>query len=188
MKASNDPFFNAARNAAATRTYRLAVRLGLSREDREDLEQDLIVDMLEHSGKFDPSRSSAATFTGVLSQHRAAELLINRSADRCRLEFGLGAPASNDPEFGPRLDMDSINLTPVWADDADLFEHSNTLHDLEMAIAHMTEDQADLMQLLGVHQDIPSAVKASGMSSATFYRRLDDLKMHLRMFGFKSSA
>lgn len=45
-----------------------------------------------------------------------------------------------------------------------------------------------MFALLEVHQSLPTACKASGVSTATFYRRVADLQMHLRMFGFKSAA
>ena len=52
----------------------------------------------------------------------------------------------------------------------------------------MNDEQVDLFQLLTAHQDLPSAAMASGLSSATFYRRVADLQMHLRMFGIKTAA
>jgi len=52
----------------------------------------------------------------------------------------------------------------------------------------MSDEQRSLFDLLAAHQDVPAAAKASGMSSATFYRRVDDLRMHLRMFGIRPAA
>lgn len=68
-------YLDAALSAAATRTYRLAARLGLPSADREDLQQELLLDLLERAPGFDPQRACANTFTGVVSQHRAVELL-----------------------------------------------------------------------------------------------------------------
>jgi DNA-directed RNA polymerase specialized sigma24 family protein len=188
MKATNDPFFDAVMNAAATRTYRMATRFGLSAADREDILQELVLDMLERAGQFDPTKGSAGTFTGMVSQHRATELLDSLIKDRQRLCFGYGLQASNDPEFEEVVTYDSDNVVPIWGADLDLFADSDVLHDLETALAYMTDEQAALFQLLEAHQDLPSAAKACGMSSATFYRRVADLQMHLRMFGFKSAA
>ena len=36
--------------------------------------------------------------------------------------------------------------------------------------------------------ELPDACKVSGVSCATFYRRVADLQLHLRMFGFRSAA
>jgi len=76
----------------------------------------------------------------------------------------------------------------MWADDRDLFADSMALRDLETAVAFMNNDQIALFDVLKATEDLPSACKSSGMSSATFYRRVQDLQMHLRMFGFRSAA
>ena len=52
----------------------------------------------------------------------------------------------------------------------------------------MSEEQASLFRLLALHQELPAAAKASGLPSATFYRRVADLQMHLRMFGIRPAA
>jgi len=188
MKASNDPFFQAVQNAAATRAHRLAARLGLSAEDRQDVQQELVVSMLERADQFDPTRGSAGTFTGVVSEHRATELMDRLIKDRMRLVFGFGAPASNESEFQPGPDEQIENVIPMWADDSDLFSDTDDLRDLETALAYMNDEQVELFQLLSAHQDLPSACKASGISTATFYRRVSELQLHLRMFGFRTAA
>ena len=147
------------------------------------MQQELIVDMLERASQYDPSRGSAGTFTGLVSEHRAAELMDRLIKDRSRTVLGYGDVASNDDEFDAGHGSQAENAVPMWADDQDLFGDSETLLDLQTAMAHMDEAQTLLFQLLCDHQDLPSAAKASGMSSATFYRRVTDLQMHLRMFG-----
>lgn len=188
MKATNDPFFDAVMNAAATRTNGMATRLSGFAAERKDVYQELVLDMLEHKKHFDPAKGSAGTFTGMVSKHRASELLDSLIKDRQRLCFGYGLKASNDPDSEEYILNESDNVVPIWGADLDLFADSDALHDLEIALAFMTDEQAALFQLLEAHQDLPSAAKACGMSSATFYRRVADLQMHLRMFGFKSAA
>jgi hypothetical protein len=65
MTHANDPFFEAVKNAAATRTYRMAARFGLPAAEREDIQQELILDMLERADQFDPApmaTSNSPTF------------------------------------------------------------------------------------------------------------------------------
>ncbi|MDD2809866.1 sigma factor [Rhodoferax sp.] len=188
MKPINDPFFDAVKNAAATRTYRMAARFGLPAAEREDIQQELILDMLERAHQFDPAKGSAGTFTGMVSEHRATELLDKLMKDRRRLSFGPSPIAANDPEFQEPGEGDHDNVVPMWADDRDLFADSMALRDLETAVAFMNNDQIALFDVLKATEDLPSACKSSGMSSATFYRRVQDLQMHLRMFGFRSAA
>jgi hypothetical protein len=108
--------------------------------------------------------------------------------DRQRLSFGSSQTAANDPDFNEPGEGDHENVVPIWADDRDLFADSMALRDLETAVAFMSDDQTALFDILKANDDLPSACKASCMSSATFYRRVQDLQMHLRMFGFRSAA
>ncbi len=188
---NDDSYLNAAMAAAATRTYRIASQFGLTPADREDLQQELLLDLLEHRAKFDPAKGSANTFTGVVSKNRATELLDRFIKDRQRLTF-FGTEAANDDSMSDDdADVTAMRLArSSAANDDDLFEESATLHCLTVALAYMTGEQAMLFQLLETHQDLPSAARAAraaGMSSATFYRRVDELRMHLRMFGIKAA-
>jgi hypothetical protein len=82
---ANQPYLESALQAAETRSYRAAVRFGLSHADREDLQQAVLVDLLERASQFDPSKGSAGTFTGLVSAHRSARFLKDLKKDRCRL-------------------------------------------------------------------------------------------------------
>jgi hypothetical protein len=62
------------------------------------------------------------------------------------------------------------------------------LHDLRAAINFMNSDQSELLDLICAHPDLVSACAASGISTASFYRRINDLRMHLRMFGLRDVA
>ncbi len=46
-------------------------------------------------------------------------------------------------------------------------------------------EQSVLLDLLFEHSDIAGACAASGLTNASFYRRVHDLRMHLRMFGLR---
>ena len=181
-------FLKAAVNAAATRAFRAGVSFGLMHADREDLFQEVILDLLERAKRFDPARGVAGTFTGVVSEHRTADFLNELKKDRARLSLFSDGEAANDSEASGESDPRDEIVVSLWAEDRDFFEDSNTLHDVEAALAYMDGEQLALFDLLQAHQDLPGACRASGLSSATFYRRVADLQMHLRMFGFRSAA
>ena len=166
-------YLDAALAAAATRTYRLAARLGLPSADREDMQQELLLDLLERAPDFDPQRACANTYTGVVSQHRAVEVLDALMKDRARMcFFSGGSEAANDAQMGePDQNLDDT-VVPMWADEKDLIGDHMALLDLDKARKYMNDEQLDFFDLLDAHLDLSSACKASGVSSATFYRRV----------------
>jgi len=174
----------------------LAARHGLSPAEREDIQQELMLDLLEHRHKFDPAKGSPGTFTGMVSKHRAVELLDGLIKQRMRYtDFGTASKkisAANDPEMGSyKADSadDCIDSIHFKRDpDHDLFTDGMAMHDLNAAIAFMNGQQSALLNLLTEHSDIASACAASGLSTASFYRRVNDLRMHLRMFGLREVA
>lgn len=117
-----------------------------------------------------------------------ADFLRRLNSDRARISFGFGAPSANDLDAEPEDSALDDSTEPLWSQDQDLFAQSDTLHDLQIALAYMNDEQRNLFELLKVHQTLPDACKACGTASATFYRRFADLQMHLRMFGFKAAA
>jgi DNA-directed RNA polymerase specialized sigma24 family protein len=186
--AQNDTYLQSALAAAAARTSQAAVQFGITNSaDREDLSQDLLVDLLAHRDQFDPAKAGVNTFTGLVSRHRMFEVVERMVKARSRM-VDLNQEAAYNSVVG-EANASPADPTQDWmADDRDLFADSEALHDLCIAVSHMADDQAALFEILETHQDLPSACKSSGMSNATFYRRVADLQMHLRMFGFKAAA
>ncbi len=157
--AHDESFIFAVFNAAATRTYRAAVSAGLTTADREDLHQAIVLDLLERAGRFDPARGSAGTFTGMVSEHQTADFLSALNRDRARLTSFSMQAAANDDDVTAAVGGHLEGAVPMWADDRDLFADTDTLHDLETALAYMNGEQVDLFQLLTAHQDLPSAAR-----------------------------
>lgn len=183
-------YLPAAVNAAAANAWRVARKIGLSPEEREDVEQEILLALLEREPRFDPARGKPGTFAGVISEHRAAELTAAIVRDRMRLAFGSPSDDADNESESAWLDVVSNrdDALPLWGEVPNYYAEVRAMRDLETAMAFMDDEQRTLFDLLADHQDIPSACQSSGMSSATFYRRVTDLQMHLRMFGFKAAA
>ncbi len=187
---TND-YLASAMAAAAVRTASLKRDFRLSESQAEDVRQSIILGLLEREPAFDVTKGSLNTFTGAVSANLAADIANALSKEWGRVEYQPDfRDAENDPSyFGlPQPSHMGKNVIPLWSDDRDLFRDSETLHDIHAALACMSQDQQDLFDLIDRHHDIPSAAKAAGMSTATFYRRVDDLRMHLRMFGIRPAA
>lgn len=58
----------------------LTAHPGFSDADREDLEQELLLDLLRRQPKYDPDRSQNNTFVARVVEHRAATLIEERKA------------------------------------------------------------------------------------------------------------
>ena len=195
-QSANDPYFAAAVNAARVRTHQLAARHALSPAQREDFQQDLMLDLLEHRHQFDPAKGSPGTFTGMVSKHRAVELLDALIKQRIHYpDFSAASKmigAANDPEIGSNKsesEQDWVDAINFKRDpDYDFFTDGMATHDLNAAIAFMNGEQSALLGLLKEHSDIASACAASGLSTASFYRRVHEMRMHLRMFGLREVA
>lgn len=184
-------YLSSAMTAAAVRTASLKRAFYLSDSQAEDVRQSITLGLLERQAAFDETKGCVNTFTGTVSANIAADIANNLSRDGKRIEFQPQfREAENDPFYFEQHGATylSENVVPLWGDDRDLFRDSNTLHDIRAALACMSQDQRDLFNLIDKQHDISSAAKASGMSSATFYRRVDDLRMHLRMFGIRPAA
>ena len=174
-----DPHYAAAARACAKFHLARARRcVELSVADCEDLEQEMVLRALLREPQFDPTRASARTF---------AELICNQSVwaivagiKRKRLQFVSFDPsdAANDAFCTQFEDVLSSE------DDAALLGH---LLDWERACATLPQPLAELAALLMKHQCIREAKNASGLHRSSFYRRMDALKMHLRMFGIRAA-
>ena len=136
---------------ARVRSRQAANTARLSPAEKEDLEQDILLDLTERMAGFDPAKGGVGTFTGLASQHHTDDYLRRLNIDRSRICFGLGTACANAPEADP----DDIPLNDgtelLWSQDQELFAESNTLHDLQAALAYMNDEQIDLFDLLRVN-------------------------------------
>ena len=185
-----DVYCRSAVDAAAVNAWRVARKIGLSVEDREDVEQEILLELLERESRYDSARGMLGTFTGVVAKNRVAELIQAIVRDRMHLSFGNPGEDAADGREADWLDaqVSQDDAVPLWGETTNCYDEVDTTRDLDFAIALMDGEQRTLFAVLTEHQDLPDACKASRVSTATFYRRVNELQMHLRMFGFKSAA
>ncbi|NDD13353.1 MAG: hypothetical protein EB072_12075 [Betaproteobacteria bacterium] len=117
------------------------------------------------------------------AEHAQVHLQVGYTA----VESGARNAANDDDGKSPNS-MLPAEMTWFWGEDMDLLADAEARHALMAALAHMSGDQRYLMDLLANHRDLAAAAKACGVPSATFYRRVADLQMHLRMFGIRPAA
>ena len=150
--------------ATAARYARFgARRLSLSRTDREDLQQDILVTLLERGGRFDPERGSWGTFVTLL----ARRAVIDRGRRPAQPEL-----LSLDTPEGQRL----AQVLPASDDQR---------HTVEFGIAFdaLPDEPRALLSDIIRHTDLLAARNSGDVSPATFYRKLGELRCWLRMVG-----
>jgi len=74
---------------------RLVGRFGFTESDREDLEQELILDLLRRLPKYNPARAQRSTFIDCLVNHAIATLIEARMA--AMRDYRLCSCSLNDP-------------------------------------------------------------------------------------------
>lgn len=143
---------------------RFARQRRLSRADREDLIQDILLAIVEASPRFDAARGSWATFVGVLARRAVI--------DRARQPH-LPSHVSLDAEEGrdARRTL-CANQTDVDARLAFL-----------SAAADLPAGPRGLLREILAHADVVDAREAHPASSASFYRELTELRFWLRALG-----
>jgi DNA-directed RNA polymerase specialized sigma24 family protein len=171
---------------ADTAARRLRRRLQLQTCDREDLGQDLLVDLLRRLSAYDPSRGSIGAFAGLILRNQSSRIAIGHHHARraqCGTLLSLDAPIAGGTEPLGCLLAEADGL-PAWhgqgpsaADDADL------RHDLARALGDLPEDARTLCAALGTCA-IAEIVDRTGTSRSAVYRHVAQLRLDLAMRGF----
>ena len=139
-------------------------RRGLSRADREDLAQDIVLALVETAPRYDADRGAFATFIAVV----ARRALIDRA---------------RRPPPPPQISLDAEDgrelRETLAAPDAEIA--------LTLAVTRAMEGlpwQARvLLEQIVAHGDVVAAREMRAASTATFYRELHDLRCWLRASG-----
>ncbi len=143
---------------------RFARQRRLSRADREDLVQDILLTLVEATPRFDAARGSWATFVAVL----ARRAIIDRA---------------RQPNWPPHVSLDADEgrdaRRTLCADQADLDAHLTFLG----AASDLPDEPRALLCEILAHGDVVDAREAHAASPASFYRALQDLRFWLRAFG-----
>jgi DNA-directed RNA polymerase specialized sigma24 family protein len=97
-----DHHMMAARGMARAKANRVIGQGGLTREDREDIEAQLVLTLCRRARKFDSGRSSVNTFTSRVMDREVASILRYRLAGR-RIHLGR-------PELFDGAALDQLNV------------------------------------------------------------------------------
>ncbi len=162
----------------ATATFharRVARKLGLSRDDIEDMRQDLLVAMIERLERFDPQKASVATFLDLVARHGAHAAV--RKCRRHQQMFG-PMPVSFDEDAG--LPDPPVSILTLASD-------AGPALDVVRTVAALPDSLRSLCGLL-LSEPPSVACRKSRLSRATFYRRVRDIRLQFLSQGLRPAG
>jgi RNA polymerase sigma-70 factor (ECF subfamily) len=144
---------------ARQKAKELVGHFGFTKSDRDDIEQELLLDLLERSANFDPQRAEPRAFITLVVQRKISTLIRRRLAEKRRFDqvasslddeaaeevmtrFRTGEPTRIDQDFVDlQTDVESV-LERLPPDLRELCEHlkSKTLSEIsrELGIPRST--------------------------------------------------
>jgi RNA polymerase sigma factor (sigma-70 family) len=165
------------------------IRTGLfSPDDREDIEQELMMAYLKDEGNFKGDRSEKETFTRMVINHRSIQMIREITADKRKVrlkEISLDQPIFDDEET---LFIDQLDDTGVlWGEKP--FESFADLSIQRIDILKIRGSlPGDLQQTfdLVMEHSISEAAEILKIPRTTFSSRVKKLKEYLMQSQFKN--
>jgi RNA polymerase sigma factor (sigma-70 family) len=163
---------------------RLVRQFGLPSYERDDLRQDLLVDLLGRVRAFDPKRGTFGAFVGTVVAHRAARLM-----KRMRRQRAMSWMTSLDEPVAGTAAMtmgDTIaeadGLSASHGQPFDRFAAIELRLDLDRALSALRPAELNLCAKLT--DRTPTEISRSGeYSRASLYRQLKKIRLQLLMEG-----
>lgn len=160
--------------AAAYHARKVARTMRLSDVDREDVEQDILLVLLERRRFFDPARGAWSSFADRVARQAAQGVADDIGAERRVRGGSLDQPAGNDG---------SATLGELMEDHLRDPDSEQALQ-LSLALAGFVAGLPDELALVArltllEDGDLAEAQRRSGLSTSEFYRRLREVRYRL---------
>lgn len=156
----------------------LAMRFRMQDDRRDDLEQDLTLEILKASKRYDSRSSSWHTFACRVL-HVAAKRISQQEIRRINLE--------NKP-VKERLNVSTGHrsiINHLEIDDCDDIGQAELRMDVEVILEQMPEQLQTLAKLLMTHTP-QEAAEEMGIHANSVYRMLDQIRDHFEMHDFQN--
>ncbi|MCC7495868.1 MAG: hypothetical protein IT204_26180 [Fimbriimonadaceae bacterium] len=165
----------------------------LPAQEREDVEQDMLLDLITRLARFDPSRGTLEAFATLCFRHcgiRLAERL-RRERERHHLT-AFDDVVSQEGDPGGRLTLaetlpEADGLPAWWGKPCDAAAVVERRLDLNRAAAALDPRDRPLCAALSA-ASAHETVRASAHSRASFYRRIREVRLRLLAAGIASAA
>lgn len=175
---------------AGSAARRLRRRLGLPACDREDLGQDLLIDLLRRLPAFDPARGSLGAFAGLVLRNQSSRIAIRMMRER-RAQGGgllsLDAPSGPEDQRPLAETIGEDDGLSAWHGQAITGHAAIEQHQaVQTAISHLPPEDRHFCAALA-HRPVSALVSEGFGSRSGLYRRLADLRHVLTAHGIGPS-
>ena len=160
----------------------LVGRTGFTEDDREDIEQDLTVDVLYRLPKFDSTRASLHTFIARVVEHGVARLIEHREAPMrdhrrctCSLNDWVESEDGGGVERSDLMDQDAY-FASIGQPTISVADRAVARADLQRVFAILPPELRELWTHLADGQTITEIAHATGLPRGTLYERLARLR------------
>ena len=156
------------------KSRQLAGRYGFASYDAEDIQQDLLLDYLKRAHSFNANRCNRKSFARLIICNRVSTLIEEQYAG-CR---DYRAPLVSIDQFGDAIHPQVSDPT------GRLFAERLTLRlDIERTLTRLPSRLVSLCHLLMVCETISAAAAKAGISRATFYRQIHQVRAEFARAG-----
>jgi len=168
-------------------THALVRRGRIQEADREDLEQELMLDLLRRLPRFDPARATLRTFVSRVVRHRGAQIIAatwsaksngRRAAVSLHdlVEDGTGESV----ERWETLDEETGRRRSGGVGDAEVARDIRI--DLDGVLGDLPPEERDLCDWL-LHHSVTEAARSKDTSRASIWRRMQPVRARFATAG-----
>lgn len=161
------------------RARRLAIQFGLTDEQREDLSQDMVVEVLAAMARFDPAQSNRKTFVSRVLDNfvkNAIRTEMHRRQRECYNPIPLEdisegyVPVVNDPRGGELSEVEQVDMKM----------------DFEEILSWMPQRLQRICKLLTEYSVAETAEKL-GVNRTAIYRHIPEIQEYFRRGDYEFS-
>ena len=161
-----------ARDTIRHKARQLIRRLGFTRDDHDDLEQEMTADLLERLPKFDPNKAAPTTFVRRVVERKISKLIRHRTQEK--RDYRRETFSMNDP-IGKGGAVERAQTFSQDNHDRRMGRHSrpederiNLRLDISFVASGLPPELKRLAELLQTHS-IAEAARALGVPRSTLY-------------------
>jgi RNA polymerase sigma-70 factor (ECF subfamily) len=165
-----------ARKVIRHKARQLIGKYGFTRDDYDDLQQEMMLDLLRRLGKYDPSRAGLSTFVARIVDRKVSNLIRHQKQEKRDFSVRvLPLDAEVDGQDGEPLGLDEVLSQDAYDDevgghDRPQFERLDLRIDLTLVLDDLPDDLRELARRLQT-RTMAEIARELGMPRSTLYEK-----------------